>query len=241
MVAYFSAPALLLLWALILRGVGGNPKKDLASFIVAILWFFLTGYRGCYIIYIANLKFPCRGGVMKNMPTDQEILSLAQAGDKGAMDELGKRFEQFVLGICRKRVPECDAEDVANDAWVNIRIGMAGFRFKCTVKTWIGRVTQIRIADYYRKKKRRAKRELLVPDSVYEARRSGHPPTLSIVTESFPEPQNEREKRYLTVFALMEDGLTNEQIARRVGLNTPEAVRSTYRRGRSYYFSDSPS
>jgi DNA-directed RNA polymerase specialized sigma24 family protein len=179
---------------------------------------------------------------MANALSDEEIMKQAIEGDKQAVDELGNRFQEFVLCICRGKVPVDYVEDVANDTWVGIQAGMQRFEFRCSVKTWIQRITDLRIATYWRKSAERKRQEailrktrVMVPPSL-PARQS-----FSIVAESFPEPQNERERNYLEIFSLMEEGMTNHQIAQHIGKKTPEAVRSAYRRGKRYYFSDSSS
>ncbi len=87
---------------------------------------------------------------------DSEFLHLLRSGDKAAFSKLVEAYKKPVLNICfRFLLNREDAEDVAQDVFVEIYHSIASFRGDAHLGTWIHRVAVTRSLDEIRKRKRK--------------------------------------------------------------------------------------
>jgi RNA polymerase sigma-70 factor (ECF subfamily) len=72
---------------------------------------------------------------------DAELVTLAQAGDNQAFDELVRRYEDKVYRLAYKIVrEEEDAADVLQDAFFSAYRGLRNFKAESTFSTWLYRI-----------------------------------------------------------------------------------------------------
>lgn len=69
------------------------------------------------------------------------MIAEARSGSREALEKLLDAYEDKVFALARRMVGPVDAEDVAQDALVQICRSIGGFRGKASLSTWIYRVT----------------------------------------------------------------------------------------------------
>ncbi|MDQ6844289.1 MAG: RNA polymerase sigma factor [Bacteroidota bacterium] len=88
--------------------------------------------------------------------TEQELIDLVKKRDKVAFKTLVNTWENMVyntaLGILQN--PE-DAEDVAQEVFIQVFESIASFKGESKFSTWIYRITISKATDHIRKKKRK--------------------------------------------------------------------------------------
>lgn len=87
-------------------------------------------------------------------PTDLQLVRQAQQGDESAFTQLYERHLPAVYNRVRYTVPEADVEDVTQDVFIGMMHSLKSFRGNAKFSTWLRTLTNRRIADYYRKRKR---------------------------------------------------------------------------------------
>lgn len=92
----------------------------------------------------------------ESIRVDGEFLNRLIGGDPAAFDELVIQFQHKVVNICQRflRNPE-DAEDTAQDVFVEIYRALSGFRREAELSTWIYRIAVTKSLDQLRKRKRK--------------------------------------------------------------------------------------
>lgn len=87
---------------------------------------------------------------------DERLIARSLAGDQGAFEDLVRRYEGRVFRLlgrfCRR--PE-DIEDLAQEVFLKVYQGLAGFRRDAPFGPWLGRVTVHVAIDHLRKVRRR--------------------------------------------------------------------------------------
>ena len=87
--------------------------------------------------------------------TDDELAAAAQSGDLGAFNELVRRYERRVFGLCRGMLRARDAaEDAAQDTMLAAWRGLSGYRGG-NFSAWLLRIAGNRCRDELRRRKRR--------------------------------------------------------------------------------------
>lgn len=132
---------------------------------------------------------------MKNYDSlsDRELYRLTGAEDETAFSLLLRRYETFVFRIAYDVLrTEDDAADAAQDAFLKLWRGAAGWRGDCEVKTWIYRVAKTAALD--RARSRTLRVTVPLEDAAETADIS---PT--------PEEEFERRERIITVRKAIEE------------------------------------
>lgn len=89
-----------------------------------------------------------------SVPADLELVRQAQQGDMDAFTQLYERHLPAVYNRVRYTVPEADVEDVTQEVFIGMMNSLKSFRGNAKFSTWLRTLTNRRIADYYRKRKR---------------------------------------------------------------------------------------
>ena len=101
-----------------------------------------------------------RGGTIAAIPTqldDHELVTAAQGGDRGALDQLLRRHYERVQAVCRRITGhEADAADAAQDAMIAIVRNLDRFDGRSSFGTWAYRIATNASLDELRRRKRRA-------------------------------------------------------------------------------------
>ena len=90
-----------------------------------------------------------------NLLPDEELVGMAQAGDRAAFDCLCDRHLPRVYNRVRVLVPPEAAEDVTQEVFVSALRGLRRFRQRSLFRTWLYAIIRHKVADYYRRRSRR--------------------------------------------------------------------------------------
>ena len=108
--------------------------------------------------YLQHLHHSPVKFAVKNNPasecSDKQLVNRVLAGDHAAFSRIISNTEALVAQICCKMIsnPE-DRKDIAQDVYLKIYRGMAGFKFQARLSTWIAQVAYNACFDQLRKKK----------------------------------------------------------------------------------------
>jgi RNA polymerase sigma-70 factor, ECF subfamily len=87
---------------------------------------------------------------------DHELVTAAQGGDRGALDQLLRRHYDRVHAVCRRITGhEADAADAAQDAMIAIVRNLDRFDGRSSFGTWAYRIATNASLDELRRRKRR--------------------------------------------------------------------------------------
>jgi RNA polymerase sigma-70 factor, ECF subfamily len=88
---------------------------------------------------------------------DNELVTAAQGGDRGALDQLLRRHYDRVHAVCRRITgQEADAADAAQEAMIAIVRSLDRFDGRSSFGTWVYRIATNASLDELRRRKRRA-------------------------------------------------------------------------------------
>ena len=95
-------------------------------------------------------------GIDPNL-SDEELIELvrdAREGDLRPFEELVRRYEKKVLTNCRYLSGSpADAEDLAQEVFVKVYFGLAGFEGRSSFETWVQRVKSNHCINFVTKKR----------------------------------------------------------------------------------------
>ena len=103
---------------------------------------------------------PCAPGSLAAIATQldyTELVTAAQGGDRGALDQLLRRHYDRVHAVCRRITGhEADAADAAQEAMIAIVRNLDRFDGRSSFGTWTYRIATNASLDELRRRKRRA-------------------------------------------------------------------------------------
>src|SRR5208337_1929384 len=87
---------------------------------------------------------------------DRSLVAEAQAGSRGAFEELVRRYDRDVLRLALNLMkrPE-DARDVYQEAFLKVYRNLHRFRFECSFYTWLYRIVTNVCLDHLRRRQAR--------------------------------------------------------------------------------------
>jgi RNA polymerase sigma-70 factor (ECF subfamily) len=87
--------------------------------------------------------------------SDGVIIARVRAGDSGAFADLVRRHQDRVYGMALRATgkPE-DAEDLAQEVFLSVFRGLAGFKGDAQFTTWLYRIAWNRCADWLRRNRK---------------------------------------------------------------------------------------
>jgi RNA polymerase sigma-70 factor (ECF subfamily) len=171
--------------------------------------------------------------------SDEEIMRLIARGDDEAFRELVERHQHLVIGTVARMIGTSDAEDVAQQVFLNVWKSAPRWRPEASVTTWLMIITKRLV---FNESRRRARARLL-PQSREEEEREAEP------ADSKPGPDGEvlnlelhravesamallPEKERLAVILRQHEGMPYEEISVVLGISLP-AVKSLLFRARN--------
>lgn len=99
---------------------------------------------------------PRRGASSDVGPSDRELVTAANAGDRGALEQLLRRHHDHLHVLCRRICRDRgDAEDATQNALVAIVRGLPRYDGRAEFTTWAHRVTTNACLDELRRRSRR--------------------------------------------------------------------------------------
>jgi RNA polymerase sigma-70 factor, ECF subfamily len=88
---------------------------------------------------------------------DHSLVRAAQAGNQAAFEQLVYAHDQAVLRLAfRITGSHNDAQDIHQEAFIKVYKKLGGFRFECTISTWIYRIVTNLCLDHLRRNRTRA-------------------------------------------------------------------------------------
>ena len=103
--------------------------------------------------------------------TDKELIAWSRAGNSKAFGELVRKYQdQLFTSLCRIAGSHADAEDIAQDAFIQAYLKLATFRQHCAFYTWLYRIALNRL--YVRDRSQRTRACLVHSRPVHEDDRS---------------------------------------------------------------------
>src|SRR3989344_7733431 len=88
------------------------------------------------------------------MHTDEELISLILARDRGALSLFYKRYKSKLLSLIRSKVDkEEDCEEILQDSLFGFLESLRDFHGMSSVKTFLFSICHHKIIDFYRRKK----------------------------------------------------------------------------------------
>ncbi len=97
---------------------------------------------------------------------DDELIRQAQRGERGAFDQLVRRYDGAVLRLALHMLSnEQDAQDVHQEAFLKAYRHLASFRFECSFYTWLYRIVTNLCLDALRRRKSRREDPSTMMDS----------------------------------------------------------------------------
>jgi RNA polymerase sigma-70 factor, ECF subfamily len=98
----------------------------------------------------------CSVAAIATQLADHELVTAAQGGDRGALDQLLRRHYDRVHAVCRRITGhEADAADAAQDAMIAIVRNLDRFDGRSSFGTWAYRIATNASLDELRRRKRR--------------------------------------------------------------------------------------
>lgn len=98
------------------------------------------------------VTLPCR----RPLPTDDQLLGRFTHGDRGALEELFRRYRQPAYRVAYRLLGhEADALDAVQEGFVKALTNLPGFQGRSSFKTWLLRVVSNAALDLGRKRGRR--------------------------------------------------------------------------------------
>ncbi|MEL6916105.1 MAG: sigma-70 family RNA polymerase sigma factor [Bacteroidota bacterium] len=86
------------------------------------------------------------------MSLDDKLISNCQKGDRGAQEQLYRKYSSILFGICLKYSRnKTEAEDNLHDSFMTIYEKIGQYKFKGSFEGWIKRVTINTVLQKYRK------------------------------------------------------------------------------------------
>lgn len=174
--------------------------------------------------------------------TEQELVAAARRGDQNAFGQLVADNQAMVYSLAYRMTGHADdAEDLAQEAFLNAWRGLDKFRGQSSFSTWLYRLTSNVCVDFLRKKKRRGELSMTLEEDGEEERQAD-------ITDERWSPQEEVERQetreavrqglaalspdHREVLLLRElEGLSYREIGQRLGLEEG-TVKSRIARGR---------
>jgi RNA polymerase sigma-70 factor (ECF subfamily) len=151
------------------------------------------------------------------MATDALLVKQAIEGDERALRALWSRYAPRVDAVVRHLVGDPDqAQDVAQEVWIQIFRALPGFRGDAQFGTWAHRIAVNRTLNSLRRSRRRESLETEIEETSATAQPDDERP---FVRASIEEAAARLAPGARTVFVLHDvEGYTHEEIAEALGI-----------------------
>ncbi len=173
-----------------------------------------------------------------NSPSDEELMVLVASGDDIAFRSLVERHQNLVIGTVARMVGPAEAEDIAQQVFLNVWKSAPRWRPDARFTTWLLTITKRLVFN----ESRRRSRARLVPQSDEERETTDYPdgrqsPDRSLLDEELNRAievalSSLPEKERLAVVLRRYEELPYEEIAVVLGCTLP-AVKSLLFRARN--------
>ncbi len=110
-----------------------------------------TGAAGCGQLGAAMVSIMTRPS---HEPQDSDIIGRILDGDVNAFELLVNRYKALVFGIVLKHVPSDRADDVAQEAFIEIYRSLGSYAQKSPFSHWLSKITVRCCYDYWRQQRK---------------------------------------------------------------------------------------
>jgi RNA polymerase sigma-70 factor (ECF subfamily) len=162
-------------------------------------------------------------GTAKIAPLSDHALAIAAGGgDMGAFEQLYERHNRRVYSLCLRmtqNVPE--AEDLAQEAFIQLFRKIGSFRGESAFTTWLHRLTVNQVLMHFRKRSVKVERTTEEGDTPVQIVRGTEDPNKMPVIDriSLDRALKQLPPGYRTVFVLHDiEGHEHEEIAKMLGV-----------------------
>lgn len=156
-------------------------------------------------------------------PTDEALAAEASrrpAGRDGALAELYRRHQPWILKVCRRYLPNLpDAEDAAQAIFCRVLGGLPFYQGRSSFKTWLYRIAVNVCLTHRTRQLQRQSREvglLLFEGERFLPRRVDCPETATVRFGDCLQLLSPQDREILSLHLV--SGLTFEEVARHLGL-----------------------
>ena len=147
--------------------------------------------------------------------TEPELIRRAQQGEEAAIEALYRRHAGRVYTVVRRITgDDSQADDVAQEAWLQVVRGLGSFRSESLFSTWIHRIA-VNCALYRRRRNRHQEQEAELPAGLVDER-AGDEPVLRIRLQLAMDRLPEGMRKVLVLHDV--EGYTHEEIAGMLGV-----------------------
>jgi RNA polymerase sigma-70 factor, ECF subfamily len=106
--------------------------------------------------------------------SDDDLVTAAQGGDRGALDHLLRRHQPRIVAVCRRLTGnDADANDAAQEALMSIVRGLPRYDSRASFGTWAYRIATNASLDELRRRRRRPVTSLDAPETTWEPTATG--------------------------------------------------------------------
>jgi RNA polymerase sigma-70 factor (ECF subfamily) len=108
-------------------------------------------------VQVLQLKaIPYEWHLERQAMADRELIRGLKSGRPEAFKKLVEEYQNKVINTCNGFLQnEQDAEDIAQEVFIEVHKSIAGFREEARLSTWIYRISVSRSLDFIRKQKRK--------------------------------------------------------------------------------------
>ncbi len=171
---------------------------------------------------------------MKQDPRQLELVNACKRGDRRAQHQLYTQYAKAMYNICLRMVRnEADAEDLLQNAFIDVFTKIDSYRFESTIGAWIKRIVINTCINHFKKRRvatqewdeRIADQPMIETESEYEDRK--------LNVKRIQKAMDKLPTGYRTVFSLyLLEGYDHKEIAQVLDISEATS-KSQYSRAKS--------
>jgi RNA polymerase sigma-70 factor, ECF subfamily len=147
--------------------------------------------------------------------TEHELIRRAQEGEEAAIEALYRRHAGRVYTVVRRITgDDAQADDVAQEAWLQVVRGLSSFRNESLFSTWLHRIA-VNCALYRRRRDRHQEREAELPAELADEHARDEP-VLRVRLQRAMDRLPDGMRRVLVLHDV--EGYTHEEIGQMLGV-----------------------
>jgi RNA polymerase sigma-70 factor (ECF subfamily) len=170
---------------------------------------------------------------LKNDPQHDALVAACKRGDRRAQQKLYSSYARAMYNICLRMVRnEADAEDLLQNAFIDVFTKIESYRGDATIGAWIKRITINTCINYLKKRRLDVGAwDERISDTPAESS-SAYADDTTLTVEKVKRAMNELPDGYRTVFSLyLIEGYDHKEIADVLGISEATS-KSQYSRAR---------
>jgi len=143
--------------------------------------------------------------------SEDEIIQKLQKGDEKAFRQLVDKYQQLVMNTCFGLVHNTeDAEDIAQDVFIEVFRSISNFRADSKISTWLYRITVNRSLNFIRDSKRSKMAQSL--DEIFSLQK-GKSSNIMAEKAASPDTEFENSERADILYKVIDSLPKNQRVA----------------------------